>query len=52
MSRAQSALTDEQRAIQETARRFAADRLATGYQERDKSGTFDRALSERWERSA
>src|SRR5262249_16293272 len=31
-------------AIQETARRFAADRLAPGYQERDKAGTFDRAL--------
>ena len=44
MSRAQSALTDEQRAIQETARRFAADRLAPGYQQRDKPGTFDRGL--------
>src|SRR5215470_10983969 len=44
MSRALFALTDEQRAIQETARRFAADRLAPGYQERDKVGTFDRAF--------
>jgi cyclohexanecarboxyl-CoA dehydrogenase len=44
MSRALFALSDEQRAIQETARRFAADRLATGYQERDKTGAFDRAL--------
>jgi cyclohexanecarboxyl-CoA dehydrogenase len=44
MSRALFALTDEQRAIQEMARRFAADRLAPGYQERDKASTFDRAL--------
>src|SRR5690242_10064487 len=44
MSRALFALTDEQRAIQETARRFAADRLAPDYQQRDKAGTFDRAL--------
>ena len=38
------ALSDEQRAIQETARRFAADRLAPGYQARDVSGKFDRTL--------
>ena len=38
------ALTDEQRAIQETAHRFAADRLAPGYQARDVAGKFDRAL--------
>ena len=44
MSRALFALTDEQRAIQDTARRFAADRLTPGYQERDKAGTFDRAF--------
>src|SRR5262245_37270599 len=44
MSQALFALTDEQRAIQETAYRFATDRLAPGYQERDKAGTFDRAL--------
>ena len=44
MSRAMFALSDEQRAIQETARRFAADRLATGYQERDRTGAFDRAI--------
>lgn len=44
MSRAQFAITDEQRAIQETARRFAADRLATGYQERDKTSVLDRKL--------
>ena len=31
------ALTDEQRAIQETARRFAADRLVPGYQARCSS---------------
>jgi cyclohexanecarboxyl-CoA dehydrogenase len=44
MSRALFALTEEQRAIQEMARRFAADRLRIGYQARDRSGTFDRAL--------
>jgi len=44
MSRAMFALSDEQRAIQETARRFSAEKLAPGYQERDKSGTLDRAL--------
>jgi cyclohexanecarboxyl-CoA dehydrogenase len=44
MSRSAIALTDEQLAIQETARRFSADRLAPGYQERDKTGTLNRAL--------
>jgi cyclohexanecarboxyl-CoA dehydrogenase len=44
MSRALFALSEEQRAMQETARRFAADRLAIGYQARDKGGSFDRAL--------
>ena len=38
------ALSDEQQAIQETARRFAADRVAPGYQQREKDGVLDRAL--------
>jgi cyclohexanecarboxyl-CoA dehydrogenase len=44
MTQSLFALTDEQRAMQETARRFATDRLAPGYQQRDKTGTFDRSL--------
>jgi cyclohexanecarboxyl-CoA dehydrogenase len=44
MSRSLFALTDDQRAVQETARRFAAARLAPGYQQRDKDGSLDRAL--------
>ena len=44
MTRALFAQTDEQRAMQEMARRFATDRLAPGYQQRDKAGTFDRGL--------
>ncbi len=44
MSRALFALSEEQRAMQETARRFAADRLAPGYQAREKAGAFDREL--------
>jgi cyclohexanecarboxyl-CoA dehydrogenase len=44
MSRPLFALSDEQRAIQETARRFAAERLAPGYQARDSAGVLDRTL--------
>ena len=44
MTRAQFAQTDEQRAMQEMARRFATDRLAPGYQQRDKAGTLDKGL--------
>lgn len=40
----QFALSDDQIAIQETARRFAAERLAPGYGERDRTGILDRAL--------
>lgn len=38
------ALTDDQTAIQQTAERFAADRLAPGYMERDAGGPMDRSL--------
>jgi cyclohexanecarboxyl-CoA dehydrogenase len=44
MSRALFALTEEQRAMQQTARRFAAGRLATGYQAREQAGALDPAL--------
>src|SRR6187399_504141 len=44
MTRALFAQTDEQRAMQEMAHRFATDRLAPGYQQRDKAGTFERDL--------
>jgi len=44
MSRALFALSEEQQAIQETARRFAAERLASGYRARDAAGRLDRAL--------
>src|SRR4029077_8471157 len=44
MTRALFAQTDEQRAMQEMARRFATDRLAPGYQQRDKAGTFERGI--------
>jgi cyclohexanecarboxyl-CoA dehydrogenase len=44
MTQARFAQSDEQRAMQEMARRFATDRLAPGYQQRDKAGTFDRDL--------
>ena len=44
MNRALFALTEEQRAMQETARRFAADRLATGYRAREQAGALERAL--------
>ena len=37
-------LTDDQRALQETARRFARERLLPDYQKREKVGTLDRAL--------
>lgn len=37
-------LTDDQRALQETARRFARVRLLPGYQQREKVGTLDRTL--------
>ena len=36
--------TDEQRAMQETARRFARERLLPDYQKREKSGLLDRGL--------
>lgn len=36
--------TPEQQAIRETARRFAAERLRPGYQQREKQGRLDRAL--------
>src|SRR5579871_1748794 len=35
---------DDQLAIQDLARRFAREKLAPGYQARDKSGVLDRAL--------
>jgi cyclohexanecarboxyl-CoA dehydrogenase len=37
-------ITDEQRAIQETARRFAREKIAPGYQTREQTGVIDRAL--------
>ena len=37
-------LTDDQRALQEGARRFARERLLPDYQKREKSGVLDRAL--------
>jgi len=37
-------LTDDQRALQETARRFARERLLPDYQKREKAGVLDRAL--------
>ncbi len=37
-------LTEDQIAIQDTARRFAADRLAPDYQKRENEGGFDRGL--------
>lgn len=38
------AITDEQRAIQETARRFAREKLAPDYRKREEEGVIDRAL--------
>ena len=37
-------LTDDQKALQETARRFARERLLPDYQKRERIGTLDRAL--------
>jgi cyclohexanecarboxyl-CoA dehydrogenase len=37
-------LTDEQIAVQDTARRFAREKLAPGYQARERDGRVDRAL--------
>ena len=37
-------LTDDQSAFQETARRFAREKLAPGYQRREAEGRIDRAL--------
>ena len=37
-------LTDDQRALQDTARRFARERLLPDYQKREKSGLLDRGL--------
>jgi cyclohexanecarboxyl-CoA dehydrogenase len=37
-------LTDDQRALQEGARRFARERLLPGYQQRETSGELDREL--------
>ncbi|HEU0198874.1 MAG TPA: acyl-CoA dehydrogenase family protein [Burkholderiaceae bacterium] len=37
-------LNDDQKALQETARRFARERLLPDYQKREKAGVLDRAL--------
>ena len=37
-------LTDDQKALQETARRFARERLLPDYQKRERIGTLDRGL--------
>jgi cyclohexanecarboxyl-CoA dehydrogenase len=37
-------LTDDQKALQESARRFARERLLPGYQKREKLGVLDREL--------
>ncbi len=37
-------LTDDQRSFQDTARRFAREKLAAGYQRREAEGCIDRAL--------
>ncbi len=39
-----TALTEDQRAFQEAARRFARERIAPGYMAREKAGHVDRAL--------
>lgn len=36
--------TQDQRAMRETAERFAAERLAPGYQQRERTGTTDREI--------
>ena len=38
-------LTDEQTAFQEAARRFAREKIAPGYQSREKDAKIDRALA-------
>src|SRR5262245_59125623 len=38
------ALTDEQTAMRDVARRFAADRLAPQYRQREQDGRLDRTL--------
>ncbi|GLQ08026.1 cyclohexanecarboxyl-CoA dehydrogenase [Sneathiella chinensis] len=43
----QFGLSEEQLAIVQTARNFAADQVAPGYQERDRSGTFSRSLTQK-----
>jgi cyclohexanecarboxyl-CoA dehydrogenase len=40
----QMILTDDQKALQETARRFSRERLLPDYQKREKLGVLDRAL--------
>ena len=40
----QTGLTETQRAFQETARRFARERIAPGYMTREQDGRVDRAL--------
>ncbi len=37
-------ITEEQQAIQETARRFAQEKIAPDFQEREKTGVIDRSL--------
>ena len=37
-------LTDDQRSLQDAARRFARERLLPGYQQRERAGSLDRAL--------
>ncbi len=37
-------ITDEQQAIQETARKFSADKIAPGYQAREGTGLIERSL--------
>ncbi|MCC6248732.1 MAG: cyclohexanecarboxyl-CoA dehydrogenase, partial [Rubrivivax sp.] len=37
-------LTDDQKALLESARRFAREVLQPGYQQRDTSGVLDREL--------
>lgn len=39
------ALTAEQQALQEAARRFATEKLKPGYQQRDRTGVLDRELA-------
>ena len=39
-----SALTEDQRSIQEMAQRFSRERLAPGFMAREREGRIDRAL--------